>query len=115
MEDIALKLHQDLASGSKSNYGATFTVPWELSWFMASQNTCPDTPIGLVITLTGSALACQAATCEDYMRETWGSRGLRFLNLLQYALDSPDHESRGKLLTSLYLLGAQILPNAYLC
>ena len=53
--------------------------------------------IGLLVTLTGSALYAQATTCSAYLRETRPNSGQSFLSALQAALDSKEgHDKEGK-------------------
>ena len=101
MEEIRSYLFRELNPGklSQRTCYALFKVEWPLGAFLRSQNMDADTPIGRVVTITGSALDCRATTCEEYLSTTWPSRGLRFLHLLQYALDSTDKESQGALIS----------------
>ena len=99
MEEIKLSLLQGLELQENKKCHAFYKVEWPLGAFIRSQNMDADTPIGRVVTITGSAVDCRATTCEEYLSTTWPSRGLRFLDLLQYALDSTDNESQGTLVS----------------
>jgi hypothetical protein len=79
-------LNQQLPS-EESRYRMHFDVNLSLMEFMASQYENPAvTSLNSVITLTGSSLNAKAATCGDYMSQTWPTTGKLFISALETAL-----------------------------
>ena len=96
---------QDLVFGAfptrnRGSCHASVTMQWDVLNFMESQyhgNDSPNKSIGAVITISGSALHAQAATCSEYVRQNWPSHGLEVLNAIQDAVDDPNHTSTSSL------------------
>ena len=99
IQEIRSRVFRELDLRDTEKCCAFYKVEWPLGAFMRSQSMDADTPIGRIVTITGSAVDCQATTCEEYSSSTWPLRGLRFLQLLQYALDNTDRESQGALIS----------------
>lgn len=62
----------------------TFTAPWDPVSFIEEQGYDPDIEdiLGRVITLTGSSADVQAASCEQYLCQTWPSTGRHMLRII---------------------------------
>jgi hypothetical protein len=62
----------------------TFTAPWDPVSFIEDQGYDRDIDgiLGQVITLTGSSADVQAATCEQYLCQTWPSTGKHMLRII---------------------------------
>lgn len=54
---------------------------WEISQFVENELSGVD-DLRKVVTLTGSLQNAQMMSCEDYVAQTWGDGGLRFLDTL---------------------------------
>ena len=74
----------------------SLVVHWSPFEFMREQYGTRSVTLGQVLTISGSQLQAQATTCEDYMRCTWPSSGLRNLELIQRAFSIPSHRSQGE-------------------
>jgi hypothetical protein len=62
---------------------------WDLPAFMESQyGTEHISSLGSVITITGSALYCQATTAAKYLEQNWPLEGPGVLEVLQSAMES---------------------------
>ncbi|KAH8753476.1 hypothetical protein BGZ57DRAFT_964852 [Hyaloscypha finlandica] len=72
---------------------AFFTIYWDLRAFIRHQYEHVPISIGSIITLSGSAVAAQATTCQDYVHANWPIYGSRVLLALQEAFDSSDNVS----------------------
>jgi hypothetical protein len=84
-------------AGSDGLTKACFQVSWDLAKFMATQyGHGNDVKLGSVITISGSALYCQALTAQDYLRQNWPTYGLQVLELLQSALGNKKFSAQGK-------------------
>ncbi|KUJ07843.1 uncharacterized protein LY89DRAFT_765910 [Mollisia scopiformis] len=70
---VSLKMHWDLRSFLETQYGPNSHVKLES-----------------VITISGSAICCQALTVADYLKQKWPGYGVTVLEALQSALDSPE-------------------------
>jgi hypothetical protein len=74
-------------SYSQPTYQATVNVYWAVEQFMELQyGESTATPLGSVITLSGSALHAQAATCRDYLERNWPLTGQVLLKAMQSAM-----------------------------
>lgn len=62
-----------------------FKVDWNPNLFVQEQcyQSAPETALHDAITLTGSTSMGQAATCAQYLQQTWPAIGLEILELLQ--------------------------------
>ncbi|KAK8092464.1 uncharacterized protein PG998_014949 [Apiospora kogelbergensis] len=77
-----------------------YIVHWNMMRFLQEQEyDIPDYEaiIG-VITLTGSCIDAQTATCLDYMSQTWPITGPRTLQLIQQLLKNPEYATRLELI-----------------
>ena len=77
---ILLSVHSDIVGFMTDQFGETIN---------------PDTTLGSVITLSGSALYAQAMTCESYVQFHWGLQSLGILKLLQDAMNNPSQSIKG--------------------
>lgn len=83
-------------AGSDGRTKACFQVSWDLAKFMATQyGHGSDVKLGSVITISGSALYCQALTAQDYLRQNWPTCGLQVLEMLQSALGNKKFSAQG--------------------
>ena len=87
-ESDVLKCKQR-AKAFKSNtlFTAIFHVGLSLRTFLDhyyQDHSCSD--IGAVLTLTGDAVNSQAATCAQYMQQTWPISGIEILRVLERSL-----------------------------
>ena len=69
-------------------YTAKFEINWRLLDFLREQQyeNGEDQDISTIITLNGSAINAQAATCAQYMQQTWPVTGSETLRALQTTL-----------------------------
>jgi hypothetical protein len=75
---------------------ATFRMNWDIPAFMKTQYEFDsNVKLASVITISGSALYCQATTSGEYLRQTWPDHGAQMLEVLQAALDSPELSAQG--------------------
>jgi hypothetical protein len=56
-------------------------VDWELVQY-CKEELLGDNKLHHVFTITGSLERAQAASCEDYVRQTWGYKGLQLLDAI---------------------------------
>ena len=78
---------------------AIFEMHWNLPNFMKTQyNFDKSVKLESVITISGSALYCQATTSAEYLKQNWPGHGLEMLGILQAALDSPKLAAKGIML-----------------
>jgi hypothetical protein len=56
-------------------------VDWELANY-CQQELSGNTELNRVLTITGSLTCAQAASCEDYVKQTWGPWGEKALNAI---------------------------------
>jgi len=90
--------HLDL-SPQEPDYVAIFEMHWDLLSFMKTQYKLDNNvKLGSVITISGSALYCQATTSTEYLRQNWSGYGPEMLGVIQAALDSPNLAAKGILL-----------------
>ncbi|EPE31812.1 hypothetical protein GLAREA_11894 [Glarea lozoyensis ATCC 20868] len=74
-------------------YAADLQMDWDIPKFVNSQyGKKPSPAIESFITISGSALYCQALTCGDYLKQTWGGAGEKVLSILQASLNEPTGE-----------------------
>ena len=82
------------------------TVDWDPRLF--SQEQQYDGPLSRVlaqaITLTGNGSNLQAATCEEYLQQTWPETGRPLLSLLQQCADGGSNSYDGKLLPFIFVI-----------
>lgn len=73
-----------------------FTAPWDPISFIEEQGYDPDIEdiLGKVITLTGSSADVQAATCEQYLCQTWPSTGRHMLRIIGDTIQRKEAHSR---------------------
>ncbi|CAG9990680.1 unnamed protein product [Clonostachys byssicola] len=77
-------------------YSVRFDLEWDIFQFFKAQKYLkpPDEVLEGVITLTGSCLDAQAATCAQYMHQTWPLAGEATLQLVKDILrDGKCHSS----------------------
>lgn len=87
---------------SPLDYGyskATFEMHWDILKFMRTQyETARNVRLASVITISGSALYCQATTAAEYLSQNWPVHGNHMLEVLQAALDRPELSAEGMIL-----------------
>ncbi|KAM0414628.1 hypothetical protein ACHAPT_013531 [Fusarium lateritium] len=73
---------------SSQSCSARFELDWDILEFFETQGYLnrPDEVFGNVITLTGSCHDAQAATCAQYIRQTWPLTGEAMVQLLKEVL-----------------------------
>ncbi|ORY17840.1 hypothetical protein BCR34DRAFT_474254 [Clohesyomyces aquaticus] len=73
-------------------YGFQFAAEWDIKSFLIEQEytEAPGLATRKAITLTGSDMDAQAATCAEYMSQTWPMSGRLILNLLSSAINGGD-------------------------
>lgn len=77
---------------SSQTYTAIFEVDWDVLGFFRTQgylNLWSEVFEG-VITLTGTSLDAQAATCAQYIRQTWPLTGEVMIQLVKGVLDGEE-------------------------
>lgn len=82
----------------------TFSVDWDPSTFYREQEYTDTMSFILAhaITLTGTGNNVQAATCINYMGQTWPETGKELLQILQKALENgAESICRGKTFNTL--------------
>ncbi|CAH0021594.1 unnamed protein product [Clonostachys rhizophaga] len=69
-----------------------FDLDWDIHAFFENQeySNRPEDTLETVITLTGSSLDAQAATCAQYIDQTWPSTGHVMIELIKGVLGSED-------------------------
>jgi hypothetical protein len=83
-------------TGSDGLTKACFRVSWDLTKFMTTQyGHGSDVKLGSAITISGSALYCQALTAQDYLSQNWPTYGLQVLEMLQSALENKNFSAQG--------------------
>lgn len=75
-----------------------FAVDWDFRTFYTEQgySESPGTVFETAITLAGNDNSVQAATCIDYVRQTWGAEGGELLLYLQQTIINLGTSSKGK-------------------
>ncbi|KAH6884868.1 hypothetical protein B0T10DRAFT_409451 [Thelonectria olida] len=73
---------------SSQSFSATFVLDWDIHEFFEMQGYLdrPDEVFEDVITLTGSSQDAQAATCAQYLNQTWPLAGEVMLELIKGVL-----------------------------
>lgn len=102
MAVIRDQLLESLSASEAGLFCASLKIQWDILGFMEDQfrdNDFPNTALGPVVTISGSAQHAQAMTCSDYVRQNWPTHGSEILNTLQDALSSPTHTSQSELVT----------------
>lgn len=95
MRDYILKsvgLKKQFSRGRPPQVNIEYHFDWDLSAFHAEQQyLCSvEQVLEQAITITGHGNDVQAATCSQYVNQTWGERGILILHILQQAvLNSP--------------------------
>jgi len=99
LSTIQTLLSSHLLPSGSLHHVATLEMDLDLPTFMRSQYTV-DKNVNLesVITISGSALYCQATTSAEYLRQNWPDYGCEMLQALQAALDSPQLIAKGLLM-----------------
>ena len=80
-------------------YYASLNIDWDVSTFLEDQFCDPEFPnttLGPIVTISGSAQRAQATTCSDYIQQNWPAHGSKVLDALQDALQSPSRKSKSK-------------------
>jgi hypothetical protein len=73
------------------------SISWDILEFVQTYVDDGDAgDLASVITLTGSALFAQAATCGEYLKQTWPSTWENMLSVLQAALSKEDRTASGE-------------------
>ena len=86
-------LHDIERSGTVT---ANLDIDWDLLGFMKTQYRENATArLGSVITLSGTVLRAQAATCSEYSQKTWPTQGSNVIMAFQTAIDSSLHKAQG--------------------
>ncbi|KAN0119354.1 hypothetical protein V8E51_001562 [Hyaloscypha variabilis] len=88
---IRASVLQGLSDSATAHAG--FTIHWDLRAFIRDQYEDVPNSVDSIITLSGSAVAAQATTCQDYVHTNWPICGSRVLVALQEAFDSSDNTS----------------------
>ena len=94
--------NETFQTNETGHYCASLKIQWDILAFMRDQfrdNDFPNTVLGSVVTISGCAWHAQAATCSEYIRQTWPTHGSEVLNAVQAALDSFTHTSTSRLNT----------------
>ena len=87
---------ENLSTSEAGHFCASLEIQWDILGFMKNQfcdDDFPNSELGPVITITGSAQHAQATICSDYVKQYWPKNGSKVLGALQAALDSPTHRS----------------------
>ena len=85
-----------LLASEPGRCSAFVDILWDVLGFMQDQfrdKDFPNTKLGSVITISGSAKHAQATSCSEYIRQHWSTQGLKLLDALQSALENPGHTS----------------------
>jgi hypothetical protein len=74
--------------GKSPRINIKYQLQWDLSTFHAEQQySCSvDQVLEQAVTITGYGNDVQAATCFQYVNQTWGEMGVRLLHILQQAV-----------------------------
>jgi hypothetical protein len=84
------------SSLDQPKYEASFLVHWDVRNFLARQfRDFKSASLGSIITISGSSLHAQAATCEDYLVQNWPLTGKILLMVLQRAIDNVQSKHQG--------------------
>ncbi len=86
-----------LSASGENQYCALLKTQWDILGFMEDQfreNDFPNSALGPVVTIIGSAQHAQATTCSEYIRLNWPAHGSKVLGALQDALKSTSRKSQ---------------------
>ncbi|KAL7784115.1 hypothetical protein V8C37DRAFT_363567 [Trichoderma ceciliae] len=85
-------VHRISRRASPQSYRAVFKLDWDILEFFESQKYSkqPEEVFEGVITLTGSCLDAQAATCAQYIQQTWPLTGGVAIELIKEVLRSAE-------------------------
>ncbi|KIL83643.1 hypothetical protein FAVG1_13126 [Fusarium avenaceum] len=80
---------------SSQSYSVRYELDWHILGFFESQgySNRPDQVLENVVTLTGSCQDAQAATCDQYVRQTWPLTGEMMVQLLKEVLQGMEGQS----------------------
>lgn len=103
-QKIQKEIQKGLNSGTieakyaKATRKATFMIAWPLHKFLREEYPGEEAlELSSIITITGSCLNAQAASCSEYMRQVWPTTGTETLAILQAAVaEKPDRKSTCK-------------------
>ncbi|CAF9942447.1 hypothetical protein IMSHALPRED_003684 [Imshaugia aleurites] len=91
---------ESLTASEVGQYRALLEIQYDLLGFMQDQfrdNDFPNTTLGRVVTISGSAKHAQATSCSEYIQQNWPINGSKVLDALQCAFESPTHTSQSEL------------------
>ena len=100
---IISQVLKTLVTNEVGQYCASLKLQWDILGFIEDQFRdidSPNTALGRVITISGSARHAQAATCSGYIQQNWPTYGSKILDALQDALDSVAHSYKSSFDTS---------------
>jgi hypothetical protein len=88
-------LQKQFSRGKSPRVNINYHLNWNLSDFHAEQQySCTvEQVLEQAITITGHGNDVQAATCSQYVSQTWGETGVRLLHVLQQAVLTSLHAS----------------------
>ncbi|CAG9983193.1 unnamed protein product [Clonostachys byssicola] len=105
---------------SSQSYGATFEVDWDIFEFFEKQgySTPPHEAFRGIVTLTGSSLDAQAATCAQYLGQTWPSTAEDIIALMEGVLkdnqsDPPPRTLSDGTTLRVYVRNSKLLAESY--
>ena len=87
----------NLLASATGQCSASVDIQWDVLGFMQDQfrdKDFPNTKLGSVVTISGSAKHAQATSCSEYIRQHWSTEGSKLLDALQSALENPIHTSQ---------------------
>jgi hypothetical protein len=81
-------LQKRFSRGKSPRVNVKYHLDWNLSDFHAEQQySCTvEQVLEQAVTITGHGNDVQAATCSQYVSQTWGETGVRLLHVLQQAV-----------------------------
>lgn len=87
--------HRISRKTSPQSCSARFELDWDIVEFFATQgySSPPDQILEGIITVTGSCYDAQAATCAQYIRQTWPSTGEVMVQLVKKVLQGGESYS----------------------
>jgi hypothetical protein len=90
-----MRLPSDMRGSLYTTVVLEFRVDWDFHSFHAEQKYSEslETVFETAITLTGNDNNVQAATCIDYVRQTWGDEGVELLLFLKKTITKPSAPS----------------------
>ena len=105
LTDLGAHVEGKMPKGTSKTVGgwyyASLNLEWDALTFLEDQFCDPDIPntaLGPIVTISGSAQHAQATTCSEYIQQNWPAHGSRVLDALQNALQSPSRTSESRLL-----------------